>query len=223
MKVYDQDLPEEVVTDLQKCTMVGVDTETTGLNPHRDRVCLVQIFDPDTKLVHAVKLTQNTKDHAAELSPNLRRFLVEGAKPPVHALTILPLKIFHFAPFDVKALKGTLGVDTTGFTCTRMLSKIARTYSPKHSLKDVLKEMLGVPMDKTQQTSYWGAEDLTQAQLEYAAKDVIYLPELYLALCAQIFSEGRRAIQIAAETVLPSMIYLEQQGWDSSLFGYSSS
>ena len=155
--------------------MVAIDTETLGLNPFRDRLCLAQLSAGDG-VCHAVQFAPGRYD-----APNLKRLLADPKT----------LKIFHFARFDVAMFRRYLGVTTSPIYCTKIASKLVRTYTDRHGLKDLVKDLLGVELSKEQQSSDWGAPDLTEKQLAYAASDVAHLHKLKEALDAMLAREGR--------------------------------
>lgn len=175
---------------------VAVDSETMGLNPHRDRLCLVQLSAGDGD-AHIVQLG---RDYSA---PNLKSLL---ADPKV-------LKIFHFARFDIAAFQQWLGVDTNPVYCTKIASRLTRTFTDRHGLKDIAKELLGVDLSKQQQSSDWGAATLTDAQIEYAASDVLYLHALKAKFDEMLAREGRTALAGACFRFLPTRAALDLAGW----------
>jgi ribonuclease D len=174
VKLHKNDLP----AGLDFGTSVAVDTETMGLRPHRDRLCVVQLSAGDGT-AHLVQF-----DGSDWSAPNLKALL---ANPSV-------LKIFHFARFDVAALRQYLGVTTAPIYCTKIASKLARTYTDRHGLKDLCNELLGVELSKHQQSSDWGAEKLTDQQRHYAASDVLHLHALKSKLDAMLQRERRAAV-----------------------------
>jgi ribonuclease D len=176
---------------------VAIDTETLGLNPHRDRLCLVQLSAGDGT-AHLVQLAKG--DYAA---PNLKALLSD---PKV-------LKIFHFARFDVAVLKAYLGVDTAPIYCTKIASKLVRTYTDRHGLKDLTSELLGVELSKQQQSSDWAAEKLTQQQQAYAASDVLHLHALKEHLDQMLEREGRRHVADACFAFMPTRAELDLAGF----------
>lgn len=176
---------------------VAIDTETLGLNPHRDRLCLVQLSAGDGS-AHLVQLTGG--DYAA---PRLKALL---ADPSI-------VKIFHYARFDVAVLAKYLGVDTTPIYCTKIASKLARTYTDRHGLKDLVGELVGVELSKQQQSSDWGASELTQQQLAYAASDVLYLHAIKERLDAMLAREGRTELAEAAFRFLPTRCRMDLAGF----------
>ncbi len=190
--LHKGDLPE----GLDFGASVAVDSETMGLDPHRDRLCLVQLSAGDG----AAHLVQLGRDYDA---PRLKRLL---ADPKI-------LKIFHFARFDVAAIEKHLGVLAAPLYCTKIASKLARTYTDRHGLKDLAFEFLGVEISKQHQSSDWGADNLTQAQLAYAAADVLYLHALREKLDAMLDREGRRASAEAAFAFLPARARLDLAGF----------
>ena len=191
--LYQRDLPDGL--DLGQC--VAIDCETMGLNPRRDRLCLVQISsgDGDTHLVQ-IEMSQ-------ESAPNLERLL---ADPNV-------LKLFHFGRFDIAALFHRFGTLAVPVYCTKIASKLVRTYTVRHGLKHLVSELLGVDISKFQQMSDWGAGTLTEAQLEYAAADVIYLHRLKEELDELLVREGRTDLAQAAFDFLPTRARLDLAGW----------
>ena len=202
IKLYRGDLPDDL--DLGDC--VAVDTETMGLDPHRDRLCLIQISAGDG-VCHLVQIPKGHRD-----SPNLKA-LIES--PDI-------LKLFHFARFDLAMLRHHLGVDCRPVYCTKIASKLARTYTDRHGLKDLCKELLNTDISKQQQSSDWGAEELSRAQLEYAAGDVLYLHRLKEQLDLMLAREGRTHIAQSAFDFLPVRAELDLAGWpDQDIFSHS--
>lgn len=175
---------------------VAVDSETMGLNPHRDRLCVVQLSGGDGN-AHIVQLSP---DYAA---PNLKRLL---ADPKV-------LKIFHFARFDIAAFQHWLGVETGPVYCTKVASRLTRTFTDRHGLKDLARDLLGHDLSKQQQSSDWGAETLTREQLDYAAADVLYLHALKEKLDVMLAREGRTHLAEACFRFLPARAALDLAGW----------
>ena len=176
---------------------VAVDTETMGLNPNRDPLCLVQLSAGDGN-AHLVQL-----DRGTYRAPNLKALMGNQNV----------LKIFHFARFDLAMLQRYLGVVTTPIYCTKIASKLARTYTDRHGLKDLAREVLNLDMSKQQQSSDWGARELTDAQKAYAASDVIHLHELKVALDAMLAREGRIQLANACFAFLPVRASLDLAGW----------
>jgi ribonuclease D len=176
---------------------VAVDSETLGLNPHRDPLCLVQLSAGDGN-AHIVQL-----DRATYNAPNLRALMADQNV----------LKIFHFARFDVAVMQRYLGVVTNPVYCTKIASKLVRTYTDKHGLKDITKELLNIDMSKQQQSSDWGADKLTDAQLSYAASDVTHLHELKAHLDRMLAREGRMELAKACFAFLPVRASLDLAGW----------
>ncbi len=193
VKLYRGDLP----ADFNPGSSVAIDTETLGLKPARDKLCLVQISTGDGNAV----LVQ--MDRAKYDAPNLKALL---ANPKV-------LKIFHFARFDVAVLKQYLDVDTAPLFCTKIASKLVRTYTDRHGLKELVRELLGIDLNKLQQSSDWGAHSLTDAQKAYAAEDVVYLHELKQRLEQMLEREGRSALAQSCFEFLPTRAALDLQGW----------
>ncbi len=185
---------------------VAIDTETMGLDPHRDRLCVVQL-SPGDGSADVVQIPPN-----AASAPNLTRLL---ADPGI-------LKIFHFARFDLGIMQKGLGVMATPVYCTKIASRIARTYTDKHGLKDLVREVLGIDLSKQQQLSDWGAGELTDAQVAYAASDVLYLHALKERLDAMLAREGRTGLAAACFRFLPDRVRLDLAGWAAEdIFAHS--
>jgi ribonuclease D len=185
---------------------VAIDTETMGLDPHRDRLCVVQL-SPGDGSADVVQIPPTGRE-----APNLKRLL---ADPSV-------LKIFHFARFDIAALYRAFGVMATPLYCTKIASRLARTYTDKHGLKDLVREMLGIDLSKQQQLSDWGAEQLTEAQVAYAAADVLHLHALKDKLDAVLEREGRAELAAACFRFLPDRARLDLAGWAAEdIFAHS--
>ena len=193
IRLHKGDLPNGL--DLGR--NVAVDTETLGLNPGRDRLCLVQLSSGDG----SAHLVQFARDEYQ--APNLKRLLSD---PNV-------LKLFHFARFDLAILRRYLGVMAAPVYCTRTASKLARTYTDKHGLKDLVKELLDIDLSKQQQSSDWGAQNLTEQQLAYAANDVAFLHRLKDALDGMLQREGRMELAQACFGFLPARAELDLAGW----------
>jgi ribonuclease D len=192
--LYQNDLPDGL--DLGK--VVAIDTETMGLNPARDRLCLVQLSSGDGD-AHLVQIGRGQTS-----APNLCKMLVD---PKV-------LKLFHFGRFDIAALQAAFGVQTAPVWCTKIASRLIRTYTDRHGLKYLLLEYVGVDVSKAQQTSDWGSAVLTDAQRDYAASDVLYLHKLKDALEAILRREDRLALAQACFDFLPTRARLDLMGWD---------
>ena len=190
---YHNDLPD----DLDLGPVVAIDTETMGLDPRRDRLCLVQLSSGDGS-VHLVQIAKGQRE-----APNLTRMLTD---PKV-------LKLFHFGRFDIAALEAAFGVVTKPVWCTKIASKMVRTFTDRHGLKYLLQELVGVDVSKQQQTSDWGAADLSDAQLEYAASDVLYLHRLKEALEERLKRENRLGLAQACFDFLPARAHLDLLGW----------
>lgn len=191
--LYQNDLPDHV--DLG--SVVAIDTETMGLDPRRDRLCLVQMSSGDGT-AHLVQIERGQTE-----APNLTKMLTD---PKV-------TKLFHFGRFDIAALENAFGVVTAPVWCTKIASKLVRTYTDRQGLKYLLSELVGVDVSKQQQTSDWGAEDLTDAQLEYAASDVLYLHKLKDALEIRLKRENRLGLAQACFDFLPARAHLDLLGW----------
>jgi ribonuclease D len=201
IKLYKNDLPD----GLNWGPIVAIDSETLGLNPIRDRLCLVQLSSGDGT-AHMVQFTDGKYD-----APNLKALL---ADPVV-------TKLFHYARFDVAMFRRYLGVMTTPIYCTKIASKLVRTYTDKHGLKDLVRELLGTDLSKEQQSSDWGAPELSEKQLSYAANDVAYLHRLKVALDAMLAREGRAELAKACFGFLPTRAELDLAGWpDTDIFAH---
>lgn len=185
---------------------LAVDTEAMGLNNHRDRLCLLQLCD-EAGEVHLVQFARGTYE-----APNLCALLSDPAR----------VKIFHFARFDVAILKQYLGVVTAPIYCTKIASRLVRTYTDRHGFKDICRELLGVDISKYQQSSDWGAETLTPEQQEYAANDVIHLHALRAKLDVLLEREGRTELAAACFAFLPARALLDLAGWpETDIFAHS--
>lgn len=194
--LYPNDLPD----GLDLGPVVAIDTETMGLDPRRDRLCLVQLSGGDG-VAHLVQIAPGQTT-----APNLVRML---ADPKV-------LKLFHFGRFDIAALHRAFGVTTAPVWCTKIASRLTRTYTDRHGLKYLLQDMVGVDISKMQQTSDWGAADLTAAQRDYAASDVLYLHRLKEVLEGRLAREGRTELAQAIFDFLPTRAVLDLMGWDDT-------
>jgi ribonuclease D len=193
IELHEGDLPETV----RFGAAVAVDTETMGLNPNRDRLCLVQLSGGNGEC-HIVRLAKGRYE-----APRLKALMADPAV----------LKIFHFARFDVAMLRRFLGVTATPLYCTKIASRLTRTFTDRHGLKDLCKDLLGVDLSKEQQSSDWGAAELTQAQLKYAASDVLHLHALKARLDEMLAREGRRDLADACFRFLPVRAELDLAGW----------
>ena len=200
--LYQNDLPD----GLDLGPIVAIDCETMGLNPHRDRLCLIQMSGGDGDC-HLIQVTPGQTE-----APNLCAML---ANPDV-------LKLFHFGRFDIAALMHSFGVETAPVYCTKIASRLIRTYTDRHGLKNLLQELLGIDISKQQQQSDWGAETLTNAQLDYAASDVLYLHSLKDRLDTLLAREGRTEIAQACFDFLPTRARLDLAGWpETDIFAHS--
>lgn len=191
--VHKGDLPE----GLEFGSIVAVDSETMGLLPHRDRLCVVQLSAGDGD-AHLVQL-----DRASYDAPRLKALLSDRSV----------IKLFHFARFDIAAFRQWLEVDTGPVYCTKVASRLVRTYTDRHGLKDLARELLGVDLSKQQQSSDWGAETLSEAQIDYAAADVLYLHALKAKLDGMLVREGRAELAAACFGFLPARAALDLAGW----------
>lgn len=201
--VHEGDLPADV---LASASSVAIDSETMGLRLGRDPLCVVQLSDGGGD-AHLVRLDRTTYD-----APNLKRLLTDPAVT----------KIFHFGRFDIAMFWLHLGVLTAPVYCTKIASKIARTYTDRHGLKDISKELLGVDMSKAQQSSDWGAGKLSDEQVAYAASDVLHLHALKDRLQQMLVREGRDSLAQACFDFLPHRAVLDVAGWeDVDIFAHS--
>ncbi|GGB75693.1 3'-5' exonuclease [Henriciella pelagia] len=184
---------------------IAVDTEAMGLNLQRDALCVVQLSAGDGT-AHVIQLDRSFN------CPNLKALMADTSK----------LKIFHFARFDVAMMKHWLGIDCAPIWCTKIASKLCRTYTDRHGLKDVSREIAGVDMSKAQQSTDWGAAELTDAQLQYCANDVLHLHEIKAGLEAMLKREGRMELAQACFDFLPVRAELDLQGWpETDIFAHS--
>ena len=194
IRLHKGDLP-----DLSRyTTSVAIDTETLGLNLQRDRLCVVQL-SPGDGTADIVQIAQGQTR-----APNLERLLTDPAI----------LKLFHFGRFDIAMMTRAFGVTIGPVYCTKIASKLCRTYTDRHGLKDLVRELLGIDLSKQQQSSDWGAETLSDAQLAYAASDVLHLHALRERLDAMIAREGRTEVAEACFRFLPDRAHLDLMGWD---------
>ncbi|MCC8406744.1 MAG: ribonuclease D [Rickettsia endosymbiont of Sceptobius lativentris] len=194
IKIYQDDLPNNFELEGD----IAIDTETMGLNLHRDKLCLLQFSNSngEAHLVHFVN-----QDYTA---PNLRALLLDKTR----------CKIFHFARFDLAAIKKYLSIDLENIFCTKISSKLVRTYTDSHGLKDLCRELLSINISKQQQSSYWGAKNLSLEQQEYAAKDVLYLHQLKDILQKMLLRENRLELAQDIFRFLPTRANLDLIGWN---------
>ena len=202
IRLHRGDLP-----DLKRYTgAVAVDTEAMGLDPHRDRLCVVQLSPGDGN-ADVVQIPPGGGD-----APNLKTLLADPHR----------LKIFHYARYDIAMLFHALGVMPTPIYCTKIASRVSRTYTDKHGLKDLTRELLGIEVSKQQQSSDWGAAELTEAQVAYAASDVLHLHALKEKLDTMLAREGRAALAEACFKFLPDRARLDLAGWAAEdIFAHS--
>ncbi len=192
--LHQNDLPD----GLDLGAVVAIDTETMGLDPRRDRLCVVQLSDGKGD-AHLVQIARGQTS-----APNLERLLTDPAV----------LKLFHFGRFDIAAMKRAFGVTTAPVWCTKIASKLIRTYTDRHGLKYLLADLVGVDVSKQQQTSDWGSAELTEAQKEYAASDVLYLHRLKAALEEKLIREDRLELAEKLFAFLPVRAEMDLLGWD---------
>ncbi len=202
--LHRDDLPQT----LDLGPVVAVDTETMGLNPHRDRLCLVQLSAGDGT-AHLLQLRPPSLGGASTGAPNLARLLADPGT----------VKLMHFARFDVAVLQHALGITVAPVRCTKIAARLVRTFTDRHALKDLCRDLLGIDLSKQQQTSDWGAPELTAEQLAYAASDVLYLHALWQRLEALLQREGRLELAMACYDFLPARARLDLLGYeDPDLF-----
>ena len=202
--LHEEDLPGDVFAP----GPIAVDTETMGLITPRDRLCVVQLSDGQGD-EHLVRFKPGT-DYAA---PNLKAVLADPAR----------VKLFHFARFDLAAIEHYLGITATPVFCTKIASKLVRTYTDRHGLKDLVRELRGKELSKQQQSSDWGGPVLSEAQLEYAASDVRYLHAMHAILVERLAREGRTELAQACFDFLPHRARLDLAGWpDKDIFSHES-
>jgi ribonuclease D len=197
--IHQDDLPEGLVLG----PVVAVDTETMGLNPHRDRLCLVQLSAGDG-VAHLVQLRPPSLGGRGFDCPNLARLLADPDTT----------KLMHFARFDVAVLQHSLGIEVAPVRCTKIAAKLVRTFTDRHGLRDLCRELLGIEISKQQQTSDWGAPELSAEQLAYAASDVLHLHALWARLEALLVREGRRELAEACFAFLPTRARLDLLGYE---------
>jgi ribonuclease D len=199
--LHQGDLPHDVFAP----GPIAVDSETMGLVPGRDRLCLLQLADGHGD-EHLVRFSAGNYD-----APVLKSVLADPSR----------LKLFHFARFDLAVIKQYLGIDATPVFCTKIASKLVRTYTDRHGLKDVLRETIGVDISKAQQSSDWGADELSEAQKDYAASDVRYLHRAHAVLVERLAREGRTAMAQACFDFLPTRAALDLAGWpETDIFAH---
>ncbi len=185
---------------------IAIDTETMGLDHHRDRLCVVQL-SPGDGSADVVQIPRGASE-----APNLRKLLANPGTT----------KIFHFARFDLGVLQQTFGIMATPVYCTKIASRLVRTYTDKHGLKDLTRDLLGIEVSKQQQLTDWGAEELTDAQVAYAASDVLHLHALKEKLDAMLAREGREQLASACFRFLPDRVRLDLAGWGAEdIFAHS--
>jgi ribonuclease D len=202
IRLHRGDLP-----DLVRYTgAVAIDTETLGLNPSRDRLCVVQL-SPGDGTADVVQIPAGKV-----MAPNIANLLSDPARQ----------KIFHFARFDLAVLYKNLGVMAQPVYCTKIVSRLTRTYTDRHGLKDLARELIGLDMSKQQQSSDWGADELTEAQVAYAASDVLYLHQIKAKLDEMLVREQREALAEACFSFLPARVALDLGGWsEEDIFSHS--
>jgi|TARA_B110000438_G_scaffold302339_1_gene359739 ribonuclease D len=200
--LYKNDLKDNISFG----NIIAIDTEAMGLDPARDRLCLIQLYDGKGDC----HMVQFENDHQS--SPNLVKLLVDQNIQ----------KIFHYARFDMAALKHALKIDVKNIYCTKIASKIARTYTNNHGLKDLCKELLNIEISKKQQSSDWGNVSLSKDQIVYAANDVIHLHAIKNKLDSILIRENRQPLVDACINFLPTRVELDLRGWENDIFSHSS-
>ena len=199
--LYENDLPD----DLNLVGDLAIDTETMGLNLHRDNLCLIQISTGDGN-AHLVQFKDRKYD-----CPNLKKLLADTTTE----------KIYHFARFDIASMKQYLGIDCGPIFCTKIASRLCRTYTDKHGLRNLTKELLNVNLDKQQQCSDWGTSDISADQKQYAANDVLFLHKMRDILKVRLEREGRTELAQSCFTFLPARADLDLIGWpDTDIFSH---
>lgn len=202
IRLHKGDLPAPIPAG----SVVAIDTETLGLNPHRDRLCLVQLSLGDGS-ADLVQIAAGQKK-----APNLTKMLKDKSV----------LKLFHFARFDLAVLQHTFGLQASPVYCTKIASRLTRTYTDRHGLKDLCRDLIGVEISKQQQSSDWGAETLTEAQLAYAASDVLHLHALRAKLDILLARDGRKELADACFRFLPARAALDLVGWpETDIFAHA--
>lgn len=200
--LYQGDLPD----NLELGTVVAIDCETMGLHPHRDRLCVVQLSGGDGN-AHLIQVAKGQTE-----APNLCR-LLENASI---------LKLFHYGRFDIAAMMNAFGATTAPVYCTKIASRLVRTYTDRHGLAKLLQELLSVDISKQQQSSDWGADKLSKAQIDYAASDVLHLHKLRDKLNEMLVREGRMEVAQACYDFLPTRAKLDLLGWpDTDIFAHA--
>jgi len=203
IRLHRGDLPD---LDRYRSGIVAIDTETMGLDPHRDRLCVVQL-SPGDGTADVVQIPAGKPS-----APNLTRLLADSSQ----------LKLFHFARFDLGVLYQAFGVMPGPAYCTKIASRLSRTYTDKHGLKDLVRELLGIDMSKQQQSSDWGSTELSDAQVAYAASDVLHLHALKAKLDTMLAREGRTELAAACFGFLPNRVRLDLAGWAAEdIFSHS--
>ena len=201
ISIFQNDLPD----DFSLSGDIAIDCETMGLNLHRDRLCLLQLSNGDGN-AYLVQFTDGNFQ-----APNLKKLLLDKSR----------CKIFHYARFDLAAIKKYLGIDLENIFCTKVSSKLVRTYTDSHGLKELCRELLGVQISKLQQSSYWGNTEISQEQKEYAARDVLYLHKIKNILEQMLAAEERLELAAKIFTFLPVRANLDLMGWnDIDIFTY---
>ncbi len=199
-QLFQNDLPEEILNTFK--TSISIDTETMGLNINRDRLCLIQIMNNDDGKFYVIQFPKGFK---ASQSNNLKKLLQNKNI----------IKIFHYARFDVAMLKKNLNISTKNFFCTKIASKLTRTYTGNHGLKDLVQEILKIEISKKEQSSDWGQENLSKAQIEYALNDVRYLLEIKNSLEKKLKDTSREKLFHNVIKFLETRVELDIAGWEN--------
>ena len=200
--LHKGDLPDDLVLGPE----VAIDCETMGLHPHRDRLCVIQLSDGNGD-AHLIQISQDQTD-----APNLTKLLANPDQ----------LKLFHYGRFDIAVMLHRFGVQATPVYCTKIASRLVRTYTDRHGLKNLLQELLSIDISKHQQSSDWGADELTKAQIDYAASDVLYLHQFKTELDRMLVREGRMDAAQACFSFLPHRAALDLAGWpETDIFAHS--
>jgi ribonuclease D len=208
IRLHRGDLPDLSNYTPERAPYVAIDTETLGLNPHRDRLCVVQLSNGDG----SADIVQIPAGAGPGTAPNLESLLTNPGN----------VKLFHFGRFDIAVLSKTFGLTVSPVWCTKIASKLTRTYTDRHGLKELVRELLGIDLSKQQQSSDWAAEELSDAQLHYAASDVLHLHALQVKLAAMLARESRTELAQACFEFLPTRAALDLAGWpEQDIFSHA--
>ena len=205
-QLFNNDLPTKVLSSFKGD--ISIDTETLGLNIKRDRLCLIQLRNESNKKIYLIKFD---KGLSPKNSKNLKTLMEDSSHT----------KIFHYARFDIAVLKENLNINVKNIFCTKVASKLTRTYSSKHGLKDLVKELLNVELDKNEQTSDWSRNNLSKKQIQYAINDILYLSEIKMGMEEKLNELGRFKIFNSIMSFMETRVDLDLQGWgDTDIFAH---